>query len=234
MSTPRPDTSGRDGATDATTTGGAVEHGGRPAATGAERPEFGRPESGRERRPAATGGGQPAVGGGGQPDALFRRALGFLDRIAGGLAAFCARLSGAVLLALTGMLLADVVGRGFGRPLFGAQDLAEMGMVVVTFGALAMLDHRGGQIRVDLFAGAMPGWMRRGGDRLSAALGAAIWLALAWALWDAARLSALLNLSSNILSISKAPFQHALAAFAVIAALGGILRAILPERPRHG
>ena len=149
------------------------------------------------------------------------------------IAAFCARLSGAVLLALTGMLLADVIGRSLGRPLFGAQDMAEMGMVIVTFGAVALLDSRGDQIRVDLFARIMPGWMRRGSDRLSSALGAAIWLTLAWALWDAARLSAMLNLSSNILQIPKAPFQYALAGFAVIAALGGLLRTLVPGQDHH-
>lgn len=80
------------------------------------------------------------------------------------------------------MLLADVIGRAFDRPLFGAQDMAEMGMVIVTFGAVALLDARRDQIRVDLFARAMPGWMLCGTDRLSSALGVAIWLMLAWAL----------------------------------------------------
>ncbi|WP_241557947.1 TRAP transporter small permease [Falsirhodobacter deserti] len=136
-----------------------------------------------------------------------------------------AALSGAVLLAVTAMLLIDVLGRAAGHPLFGAQDVAQMAMVLITFGTVAALDRQNGQIRVDLLKPAMPRAVRRAVSRLSLLLGAAIYATLAWTLWDAAALSSMLSLGTNILGLPRAPFQYALAAFALIAALNAVLLA---------
>lgn len=149
----------------------------------------------------------------------------------GHLAALCARLAGAALLAMTALLLADVVGRAFGHPLFGAQELGEMGLLIVIFGAVALLDHRGGQIRVDLFASAMPKWLQTSVDRLSAGLTAALWFTLAYATVQSAQLSQMFGLKSNILGLPKAPFQYALAAFVAIAGVGALLR--LFQKVKH-
>ncbi|WP_210270075.1 TRAP transporter small permease [Aureimonas mangrovi] len=146
------------------------------------------------------------------------------------LARFCARLAGAVLLGVTAMLLADVAGRFFGHPLFGAQDVAEMSMVIITFGVVALLDRRGDQIRVDLFGPVMSARFRRVVDRLSSLLAAVIWLTLAWTQVDAAELSSLLSLSTNILGIPRAPFEYALAAFAATAGVSALASAFLPCR----
>lgn len=147
-----------------------------------------------------------------------------IQRAADVLARICAALSGAVLLGVTLMLLVDVAGRAFGHPLFGAQDVAEMAMVVITFGVVALLDRTGGQIRVDLMKPVMRPWLNRLSGRVSAVLGLAIYLVLAWTLWDGAKLSQLLMLNSNILGLPRAPFQYAMAAFALIAALSAALR----------
>lgn len=157
-------------------------------------------------------------------------ALRALDRAAGGLARLCAALSGAAVLALATLLFVDVLARAFGHPLFGAQDIAEMGMILATFGAVALLDRRGEQIRVELLASRLPAAVRRWGDRLSALLGAAIYATLAVTLWRAAELSSLLSLSSNILGLPKAPFQILLAALALVAALNAGLRGLLPAK----
>lgn len=145
-------------------------------------------------------------------------------------ARLCARLcdgvAAAFLLAITALLLADVVARACGHPLFGAQDLAEMALVLVTFGAVTALEQRDAQIRVDLLKPAMPHWLVTGGDRIAALLGAGLYLALAKALWDSAALSALLNLSSNILNLPKAPVQYAVAGLVTMAAAISALRAL--------
>lgn len=123
-------------------------------------------------------------------------------------------------------ILVDVVGRAFGSPLYGSQDIITMTMVIMVFGAMALCDRGGGHIAVDLFQRYYPPLMNRAIDVISALLGAVIFLALAWAVWDSARLSLMLNLSTNLLNLPKAWFQWALCAFAVMTAIGMLLRAV--------
>lgn len=153
----------------------------------------------------------------------------FVNRLAALLARLCSGIAAALVLAVAGLLLTDVIARAFGRPLFGAQDLAEMAMLLMTFGAVALLDQRDAQIRVDLCKPMMRPSMIALGDRLTACLAAALWIALAYAIWNSAQLSGLLNLSSNILKLPKAPFQYVMAALVLVAALCNILRALAPK-----
>ncbi len=129
------------------------------------------------------------------------------------------------LLFEVGVILFDVIGRAFGHPLYGSQDLVTMAMVILVFGAMALCDRMGGHIAVDLFERYYPGALNRLIDVLSALLGAVIFLSLAWAVWDSAKLSIMLNLSTNLLNLPKAWFQGALCVFAVLTALGMALRA---------
>lgn len=145
-----------------------------------------------------------------------------------------AGVSGLVLGALCLMLLGDVLGRALGHPLFGAQDLAEMVMVIATFAALPLLEAKGQQIRVDLLARPMTGWPNRLSFIAAKLLGVAIWGGLAVAVFQAAQLSALLGLSSNILALPKAPFQYALSGLAALAALDGLLRLMTFKAVSHG
>ncbi|MFD2856394.1 TRAP transporter small permease subunit [Seohaeicola zhoushanensis] len=87
-----------------------------------------------------------------------------------------------------------------------------------------MRPHRG-HIAVDLFERRYPGWLNRLADIVAALMGAAIFAALAWAVLDSARISVMLNLSTNPLRLPKVWFQYALAVFALVAALGMLLRA---------
>ena len=63
-------------------------------------------------------------------------------------------------------------------------------------------------------------------DVISAALGAVIFVALAWAVWESSKLSVMLNLSTNLLYIPKAWTQWALIAFALLTSVSMALRAI--------
>ena len=129
------------------------------------------------------------------------------------------------LVAEVVVILIDVVGRYFGSPLRGAQDISTMAMVVLVFGGMALCDRMGGHISVDLFETSMPGWMVRAGDVLSALLGAAIFLGIAWTVWESAALSRMLNLSTNIINLPKAWFQYVVVAMSLITAFGMLLRA---------
>lgn len=129
------------------------------------------------------------------------------------------------VLVEVGVILVDVVGRAFGKPLYGSQDMITMTMVVLVFGGMALCDRGGGHISVDLLERYFPAALNRAIDIFSALLGAVIFLALAWAVWESAKLSVMLNLSTNLLYLPKVWFQWAMCAFAVLTAFGLALRA---------
>jgi TRAP-type C4-dicarboxylate transport system permease small subunit len=132
---------------------------------------------------------------------------------------------GAVALVLVMVaILIDVVGRVFGKPLYGSQDIVTMSMVILVFGGMALCDRQGGHIAVDLLESRFSTRLNRLIDIVVALTGAVIFLFIAWAVLDSAKLSQMLNLSTNLLRLPKSWFQWALAGFSVLAALGLLLR----------
>lgn len=124
------------------------------------------------------------------------------------------------------ILLADVIGRAFGSPIYGSQDMITMTMVIVVFGAMALCDRQGGHIAVDLFERSYPAWMNRLIDIFSALLGAVIFVGIAYAVNESAKISTMLNLSTNLLRLPKDIFQHCLSILALLTAAGMSLRAV--------
>lgn len=149
-----------------------------------------------------------------------------LRKLADGLIGLSAALGATALVVEIGVILVDVIGRAFGHPLFGSQDMITMTMVILVFGGMALCDRKGGHISVDLLEKSFPGAVNRVVDIGSAALGAVIFAFVAWAVWESAKLSEMLNLSTNLLRLPKAWFQWALCIFALITALGMALRAL--------
>lgn len=149
-----------------------------------------------------------------------------LRTIADRLIGLSAAIGALGLIFEVGVILTDVIGRAFGKPLYGSQDLITMTMVILVFGAMAACDRIGGHIAVDIFEPRFPPRFNRFVDALSALIGAIIFLALAWAVYDSLKISVMLNLSTNLLGLPKAWFQYALCGFAVLTALGMLLRAV--------
>lgn len=152
--------------------------------------------------------------------------LSTLDRAAERLIALSALIGTLGLIVEVVVILIDVTGRYFGAPLRGAQDISTMTLVLIVFGGMALCDRVGGHISVDILERSFPGWMNRAGDVLSALLGAAVFLGIAWTMWDSAALSRMLNLSTNIIRLPKAWYQYAVIAMSLITALGMLIRAV--------
>lgn len=144
------------------------------------------------------------------------------DRLIG----LSATIGGLGLVIEVVVVLVDVIGRAFGSPLYGSQDMISMTMVILVFGAMALCDRNGGHISVDLLEDRFSSGFNRWVDVFSALLGALIFLGIAWTVWDSAKISQMLNLATNLLYLPKAWFQWVLAGFSVITALGMILRAV--------
>lgn len=148
-----------------------------------------------------------------------------LRKLADGLIGLSASIGALGLLFVVVVILIDVIGRAAGHPLYGSQDIITMTMVIIVFAAMALCDRNGGHIAVDIFERHFPPALNRFIDIVSALLGGIIFLALSWAVWESAKLSIMLNLSTNLLRLPKLWFQLALCGFSVLAALGMFLRA---------
>lgn len=130
------------------------------------------------------------------------------------------------LLFVVGVIVVDVVGRNFGSPLYGSQDMITMTMVLIVFGGMALCDRTGGHIVVDIFESAFSPAVNRAIDIFSALLGALIFILIAFTVFKSAQLSQLLNLSTNLLRLPTAWFQYALCALSMIGAMAMLLRAL--------
>ncbi|MDP4992304.1 MAG: TRAP transporter small permease [Marivita lacus] len=144
------------------------------------------------------------------------------DRLIG----LSAAIGATALVVVVVVILIDVVGRALGSPLYGSQDITTMATVILVFAPMALCDRLGGHISVDLFERYFPASMNRAIDITVALSGAVIFAALAWATWDSAKLSVMLNLSTNLLYLPKAYFQWAAIGFMGVAAMGLALRAL--------
>lgn len=140
------------------------------------------------------------------------------------------------LIFAVSVTLIDVTGRLFGAPLPGGQDLSQMTMVIIVFGGMALCDRQGGNIAVDIFEDKFPARMNRWLDMVGWVLGCAIFTAIGYTMLGAAEMSKLLNLSTNIIAIPKAPFQYIVAFFAFLTALSMLARIVstsLTSSHRH-
>lgn len=111
---------------------------------------------------------------------MLERIRTLADRLIG----LSAAIGSTALLFIVIVVLIDVVGRAFGKPLYGGQDITTMATVILVFAPMALCDRLGGHISVDLFERYFPDGMNRLIDILVAVIGAIIFATLAWATWD--------------------------------------------------
>lgn len=160
--------------------------------------------------------------------------LGVTRRVADRLIGLSALIGSLGLMVEVVIVVIDVIGRYFGAPLVGAQDISQMAMVLVVFGGMALCDKLGGHIAVDVLEGSFPDWVNRASDVLAALLGAAVFAGIAWTVYDSAKLSQMLNLRTNVIGLPKVYFQWAVVFFSAVTALGMLLRAAEKVAGRHG
>ncbi|WP_010139845.1 TRAP transporter small permease [Oceanicola sp. S124] len=152
--------------------------------------------------------------------------LASLRKIADGLISLSAFVGTLGLIFVTLVVLVDVVGRTFGAPLNGGQDYTQMGMVIIVFGGMALCDKLGGHVSVDIFEARFPDRLNHVMDIFAALLGAAIFVGIAYTVYESSKLSQMLKLSTNIVNLPKWYFQWALSVLALVTAFGMLLRAI--------
>jgi len=93
-------------------------------------------------------------------------------------------LAGLVLLAMMAVTVVDVVGRYFlNRPLPGAFEVTELGLVLLIFAGLPLVSARDEHINVPLLVERLGPGARRVQRELTRLLGAALLALVAWRLW---------------------------------------------------
>ncbi|GEO84770.1 MULTISPECIES: TRAP transporter small permease [Alphaproteobacteria] len=134
--------------------------------------------------------------------------LRFFAKGADLLAGAAAILAGISLLFITAVILIDVIGRYFGSPFYGARDLVQMAAVIVVFGGMAYADRNGGHIQVDILEQVFSPGLNRVLTAAGYMIGAVVFALIGWNMWAAAEMSALLNMSTNLLNLPRGPFEQ--------------------------
>jgi TRAP-type C4-dicarboxylate transport system permease small subunit len=104
----------------------------------------------------------------------------------------------AALAVLASVTVLDVAGRYlFNKPLFGAIEMSEFQMAILSFGGLALAELRNSHITVDFFLGALPERARAWLEAAGALLGIVFWGFVSWRatvhahrIWEAGEVSA--------------------------------------------
>ncbi|GGE43050.1 hypothetical protein GCM10011517_08380 [Actibacterium pelagium] len=101
-----------------------------------------------------------------------------------------------------------------------------MGMAILVFGGMALCDRQGGHIAVDLLEPRYPARLNRIIDIVAALTGAVIFVMIAYTVHESAKLSQMLNISTNLLRLPRAWFQWGVSVLSIVTALGMALRAL--------
>lgn len=149
-----------------------------------------------------------------------------LRKLADALIYASATISAGALITVMCVICADVIGRAIGAPVYGAHDIVTMVMVIIVFGAMPLCDRLGGHVAVDVLQNKFSATVNNVIDILVSMVGALFFAFVCYATWESAKISNMLNLSTNLLSLEKAWFQYFICFFCVVSSLGLTARTI--------
>lgn len=158
---------------------------------------------------------------------LKRWSDALLDRLIG----LSTALAALTLLFVAALILADVIGRNLlGQPITGTRDIVQMALIVIIFGALAICDRSNANISVDILESVFPEQLNLWLNVAGRILGTVIFLIIAIRMIQNTEISRLLNQSTNMLNIPKAPFEYLIAGFSLLTALSMLFSSIQDGR----
>src|ERR1043165_9608954 len=111
------------------------------------------------------------------------------------------------------LTFADVVARYlFNRPIRGAFELTELGLLVLIFAGLPLVSHADEHVTMDFIDRILPGRLARLWVQVMHAVCAAIMFFLAWQVWLKAGKLADYGDTTDVLLISIGPFVYFMSA----------------------
>tara|TARA_B100000315_G_scaffold48000_1_gene42739 strand:+ start:114 stop:608 length:495 start_codon:yes stop_codon:yes gene_type:complete len=138
--------------------------------------------------------------------------------------------AGAVLLVLMVVTTADVAGRYFfNEPLTGVFDLTHFAVLIMVFLGLAYCGYKGGHVAIELLYDKLARPVAKVLDRLVNAVGAALFLTIAWRSIIQSIDVMEFGEASQLLLIPYYPFYWLVAFGCVAFALVMILHIFIPE-----
>ena len=142
----------------------------------------------------------------------------------------------AASILLGGMMLltfADVVARYLlNRPIRGAFEITELGLLVLIFAGLPLVSHADEHVTMDFIDRILPERTVHLWIRLMHAICAAIMFFLAWQVWiKAARISSYSD-TTDVLRITIGPFVYFMAAMILLTGLVHLYKVFAPGEAR--
>ena len=149
-----------------------------------------------------------------------------------------ALLAGATLVGLTLLTAVDVTLRAaFNAPIYGIQEVTELGLVLVTVLGMAYCAWTRAHIVIDVAQRLQPKWLLKACDIVLPLVGAALMAIAAWRSFEEGAEALSRGAHTNVLRIPQWPFfmliAIGLAAYAIVLMIQAIRPSRLPESEGH-
>ena len=149
-----------------------------------------------------------------------------------------ALLAGATLVGLTLLTAVDVTLRAaFNAPIYGIQEVTELGLVLVTVLGIAYCAWTRAHIVIDVALGLQPRWLIKACDIVLPLVGAALMAVAAWRSLEEGAEALARAAHTNVLRIPQWPFfmliALGLAAYAVVLLIQAVRPSRLPSGDGH-
>jgi TRAP-type C4-dicarboxylate transport system permease small subunit len=149
-----------------------------------------------------------------------------------------ALLAGATLVGLTLLTAVDVTLRAaFNAPIYGIQEVTELGLVLVTVLGMAYCAWTRAHIVIDVALGLQPRWLIKACDIVLPLVGAALMAVAAWRSFAEGAEALARAAHTNVLRIPQWPFfmliAIGLAAYAVVLLIQAVRPSRLPSGDGH-
>ena len=131
------------------------------------------------------------------------------------------------------LTFADVVGRYLlNKPIRGAFELTELGLVVLIFAGLPLVSHADEHVTMDFIDRILPAGLRRAWIRVMHAVCAAIMFFLTWQAWLKADKIAGYGDTTDVLLIPIGPFVYFMAVMIGLTGVVHVFKMIVPGAER--
>ena len=127
----------------------------------------------------------------------------------------------------------DVVGRYLlNRPIRGAFEITELGLVVLIFAGLPLVSHADEHVTMDFIDRVLPDRVRRAWIRAMHAICAAIMFLLAWQVWIKATRIAGYADTTDVLRVPIGPFVYFMALMIGLTGIVHVFKMFVPGAER--
>jgi len=139
-----------------------------------------------------------------------------------------------LLFCLMALTFADVVARYLlNRPIRGAFEITELGLLVLIFAGLPLVSHADEHVTMDFIDRMLPARAAAAWIRVVHAMCAAIMFFLTWQVWiKAGRISSYGD-TTDVLRILVGPFVYFMALMIALTGLVHVFKIIWPGAPRN-